>query len=235
MIGLAAGVDKNALSLSLWKDMGFDFVVVGTVTADPRWGNPDGAIKPFYNNLGLPNDGIQVILERIREFKKTSFMPIGLSIDSSVVSNIHHYNLSCIDFIELNMTCPSDYQYDFTTDVLSNLRARRPNYTIYNKVGPLDNPVRVESYGNITISNTMNGYSGPFLKYDNLRTIRKINKDNITIIGCGGILTIGDIVDYYEAGANAVQICSALLVLGVENVKGLIQEHHEYRRRNAHK
>src|SRR5215510_5300009 len=39
-IGLAAGLDKNGVAIPAWEAMGFGFVEIGTVTAQPQTGNP---------------------------------------------------------------------------------------------------------------------------------------------------------------------------------------------------
>src|SRR5262245_4493995 len=39
-VGLAAGLDKNALALAGWSGLGFGHVEVGTVTPAPQPGNP---------------------------------------------------------------------------------------------------------------------------------------------------------------------------------------------------
>ena len=39
-VGLAAGMDKNALALPIWAALGFGFAEIGSVTAHAQAGNP---------------------------------------------------------------------------------------------------------------------------------------------------------------------------------------------------
>lgn len=59
-----------------------------------------------------------------------------------------------------------------------------------------------------TVSNIA-GLSGTVLKAGNLKTIKFLKGNGVTvdIIGCGGVLTKCDVIDYLDAGAAAVQ-CS---------------------------
>lgn len=122
-IGLAAGFDKNATTLPLMERMGFGFVEVGSITANPSTGNP----KPrsfrlpkdlsLVNRLGLNNDGAQTISRR---FKKVDLsIPIGINIAKTHNPDItgeraledykKSFNLvkDTADYITLNISCPN--------------------------------------------------------------------------------------------------------------------------------
>src|ERR1700731_3915527 len=70
-IGLAAGLDKNGVSLPAWAALGFGFVEIGTITAKAQPGNPKPRIFRFpeqqalINRLGFNNDGANVIARRL--------------------------------------------------------------------------------------------------------------------------------------------------------------------------
>ena len=54
-VGLAAGFDKNGNAANIWKNFGFGFAELGTVTKFPQNGNP----KPVsYTHLTLPTTTI---------------------------------------------------------------------------------------------------------------------------------------------------------------------------------
>lgn len=84
-LGLAAGMDKNATALRLWDTLGFGFVEVGTITPKPQKGN----LKPrlfrlkysyaLINRMGFNNDGVHIIAERIKKYRKTDML-IGANI-----------------------------------------------------------------------------------------------------------------------------------------------------------
>jgi len=61
--------------------------------------------------------------------------------------------------------------------------------------------------GKPKLGNVMGGLSGPSLKPISLRMAYQCAKSvNIPIIGCGGISTVEDVVEYLIAGASAVQV-----------------------------
>lgn len=60
------------------------------------------------------------------------------------------------------------------------------------------------------LGNIMGGFSGPALKPINLRmTYQCFKHISIPIIGCGGISTLNDVIEYMLAGASAVQVGTA--------------------------
>jgi len=61
------------------------------------------------------------------------------------------------------------------------------------------------------------GLSGPAIKPIALRCIYEIHKEvNVPLIGCGGITTWSDAVEFFLAGANAVQIGTAIMYRDLE-------------------
>src|SRR5690606_3043377 len=64
-----------------------------------------------------------------------------------------------------------------------------------------------------TLGNIMGGLSGPAVKPIIVRMTHQCAKAvKIPIIGCGGIATAGDAVEYMLAGASAVQVGTATFV-----------------------
>jgi len=91
-IGLAAGFDKNAVAIPAWEAMGFGFVEIGTVTAQPQPGNPRPRIfrypsqQVLINRLGFNNEGARVVAERLRHLRASRFapsIPIGVNLGKS--------------------------------------------------------------------------------------------------------------------------------------------------------
>jgi len=61
------------------------------------------------------------------------------------------------------------------------------------------------------------GLSGPAIKPIALRCIYEIRKEiDIPLIGCGGVTTWSDAVEFFLAGASAVQVGTAILYRGLE-------------------
>lgn len=75
-VGLAAGFDKDGKYLDIIDLLGFGFVEIGTVTPRPQSGNPkprlfrlkrDGSV---INRMGFNNDGVDALVERLKNYKK---------------------------------------------------------------------------------------------------------------------------------------------------------------------
>lgn len=78
-VGIAAGFDKNAVALRGLERMGVGFVEVGTILVKPWAGNPDrprlerlSSSKGIWNRLGFPNDGVQVVAERLKQYPRSA-------------------------------------------------------------------------------------------------------------------------------------------------------------------
>ena len=89
-VGLAAGFDKNALLFDEFANYGFGFIEVGTVTPKPQPGNPKKRIfrlkadEALINRMGFNNDGVDVVVERLR--KRKSNIIIGGNIGKNKVT-----------------------------------------------------------------------------------------------------------------------------------------------------
>jgi dihydroorotate dehydrogenase len=122
-VGLAAGFDKNCTFAPLMEKLGFGFIEVGSVTANPSVGNP----KPrsfrlpkdlsLINRLGLNNDGAQTISKRLK--KLSPGVPVGVNIakthnpdiigEKALLDYKTSFDLvkDHADYITLNISCPN--------------------------------------------------------------------------------------------------------------------------------
>jgi dihydroorotate dehydrogenase len=72
-VGLAAGLDKNAVLTDELASLGFGFVEIGTVTPRPQPGNPTPRLfrlpqdAALINRMGFNNDGAAVVAARLRQ------------------------------------------------------------------------------------------------------------------------------------------------------------------------
>ncbi len=113
-VGLAAGFDKNCeMSASLFH-MGFGYLTLGTVTRDPREGNPKPRMwrypqKSLVNSMGFPNEGAQKVATNLSKRKPTAGPIIvsisGLSIDEFV--ECYRQIEPLAEGIELNISTPN--------------------------------------------------------------------------------------------------------------------------------
>ena len=94
-IGLAAGMDKNGVALPAWEALGFGFIEVGTITAQPQPGNPKPRLFRFpeqealINHLGFNNDGAALVARRLSLLKEKGgwpSIPVGINIGKSRVT-----------------------------------------------------------------------------------------------------------------------------------------------------
>src|SRR5436190_14501536 len=113
-VGLAAGFDKSCRFLPALGELGFGYLVAGTVTRSPRSGNPKPRIvrRPesgsMVNSMGLPNRGAEYAADRLRRSRRTAPVLVSLADEdpADVVAN-HALLEPLADGIELNASCPN--------------------------------------------------------------------------------------------------------------------------------
>jgi dihydroorotate dehydrogenase len=91
-VGLAAGMDKNAIALPGWEALGFGFVEIGTITAAAQPGNPRPRVFRYprqgaiVNRMGFNNDGASAVsarLDRLQKKGKWPKIPVGINLGKS--------------------------------------------------------------------------------------------------------------------------------------------------------
>ncbi len=127
-VGLAAGLDKNALCIDAFAAMGFGFVEVGTVTPKGQPGNPKPRMfrlpkaQGLINRLGFNNEGLNAFLNnvqaaRFRQSAKGLPMLLGLNIGKNAATPIEQATddyLTCLDgvyphadYVTVNISSPN--------------------------------------------------------------------------------------------------------------------------------
>ena len=113
-IGLAAGYDKDCLMLDRLASLGFGYMVGGTVTAEPRSGNPrprivrnprDGSLV---NSLGFPSRGVEEVTRRLS--RRLPGVPLLVSISGLSVEEFalcYRRLAPLCDGVELNVSSPN--------------------------------------------------------------------------------------------------------------------------------
>jgi dihydroorotate dehydrogenase len=90
-LGLAAGFDKDALGVDAMGALGFAFVEVGTVTAQPQPGNPKPRLfrlandRALVNRMGFNNAGSAAAAARLRARGRGRGVVVGVNIGKSKV------------------------------------------------------------------------------------------------------------------------------------------------------
>jgi dihydroorotate dehydrogenase len=107
-VGLAAGMDKNAVALPAWEALGFGFIEAGTVTALAQPGNPRPRCfrhprqQALLNRMGFNNAGASAIAARLADLKASGRwprIPVGINLGKSKITPLEQ--------------APSDYATSF--------------------------------------------------------------------------------------------------------------------------
>lgn len=91
-VGLAAGLDKNAVAVDGLADLGFGFIEVGTVTPRPQAGNPKPRLfrlpesNAIINRMGFNNLGVDALVERVTRLRYQG--PLGINIGKNAVTPV---------------------------------------------------------------------------------------------------------------------------------------------------
>ncbi|HEX6290265.1 MAG TPA: quinone-dependent dihydroorotate dehydrogenase [Herpetosiphonaceae bacterium] len=90
-LGLAAGLDKNAVAVQTWGALGFGHVEVGTVTPLPQPGNPRPrmfrlpADRALINRMGFPGQGALAVRARLQRLSRDRPL-VGVNIGANKAS-----------------------------------------------------------------------------------------------------------------------------------------------------
>ena len=114
-IGLAAGFDKTCRHLGALGDLGFGYVVGGTITRAPRHGNPKPRIVRYpsrgsmTNAMGLPNPGADAAAASLARGARGSAPRLVSVADEALEDALEAVRLLAphADGIELNASCPN--------------------------------------------------------------------------------------------------------------------------------
>ncbi len=120
-LGLAAGFDKNAQVLDGSLALGFGYLEVGTVTPMPQIGNPKPRVfkipeyEAVIQRLGFNNDGIEIFLSNLKQFRAKSQGLIGVNIGKNKGSSDLYSDYKFLyqkvgpfaDYITINISSPN--------------------------------------------------------------------------------------------------------------------------------
>ncbi|MFQ5976137.1 MAG: dihydroorotate dehydrogenase, partial [Candidatus Hydrothermarchaeales archaeon] len=85
------------------------------------------------------------------------------------------------------------------------------------------------------MANKFGGLSGPCIKPIAIGSVYDIAKEtDMPVIGCGGITTGEDVIEFMMAGASAVQIGTAVLHRGISDFMKVTQEIEDFMDRNGY-
>ena len=123
-VGLAAGLDKDAVAVRGFADLGFGFVEVGTVTPRPQPGNPKPRLfrsvpnRALINRMGFNSDGMDAVRQRLVRLRKRPLrtlvgINIGKNRDTPLADALDDYRavLAAVhdlaDYVTVNISSPN--------------------------------------------------------------------------------------------------------------------------------
>lgn len=122
-VGVAAGLDKDAVAVAGLARLGFGFVEVGTVTPRPQPGNPRprlfrlGEDRALVNRMGFNSAGAAAVAANLARIRPCVGVPIGVNIgknrDTPIAAATEDY-LACLnvlhdaaDYLVVNLSSPN--------------------------------------------------------------------------------------------------------------------------------
>jgi dihydroorotate dehydrogenase len=119
--GIAGGLDKDARAIRFFRNLGFAFIEIGTVTPKPQKGNPRPRLfrlpknEALINRMGFNNVGLDAIIKRLE--KRPSGIIIGGNIGKNTATkneNAVEDFATCftglypyVDYFVVNVSCPN--------------------------------------------------------------------------------------------------------------------------------
>ena len=171
------------------------------------------------NNLGLPNPGIEVGLQKTNKEKEILSIAEVDRYDFLELTNIIPQDQN----IELNLSCPNiEKKLTWESAAVFAKNSSDKREWCIAKLSPLTTPEElryiIEGLGftQLHFSNTLpfgdaGGISGPVLKEFTVELIEMCRSewgDDVEIIAGGGVRDLGAVMEYLAAGANHISFGS---------------------------
>ena len=252
-VGLAPGYDKQCRYLESLGHLGFGYVVGGTVTPDPRPGNPKPRVlryperESLVNSMGFPSDGLAAVVRRLQRQERRP-TPVFVSIaalNDEGFQRCHGALEPLVDAVELNISSPNtqglrEFQEPQRLRLLLdrlNEHRRKPLFVKLpgysddqgeERCVALVGPCVEAGVDGVTASNTLpvveprlasgtGGLSGREIFPSMLRAVAAVRREaghKLAVHACGGIFTGEDAWRALRAGADTVQLYTALVYRG---------------------
>jgi dihydroorotate dehydrogenase len=145
-VGLAAGLDKDAIAYNELGNFGFGFIEIGTVTPLPQDGNPQPRLfrlvkdEALINRMGFNNKGVKDATQRLKA-RKDKGLIIGGNIGKNKITPnekaVEDYTLcfhelyEVVDYFVVNVSSPN-------TPNLRDLQEKEPLTVLLNTLQALN-------------------------------------------------------------------------------------------------
>ncbi len=155
-VGLAAGFDKNGIALNHWKDLGFGFIEVGTVTRHAQPGNPKPRLfripqhRAIVNRMGFNNEGADALAKKLET--ANAGIPIGVNLGKSKITPLdeaaedYAYSYKLLqnlgDYFVVNVSSPNTpglrelQDKDHLTKIFWRLKEINEKKPLFVKIAP---------------------------------------------------------------------------------------------------
>jgi len=139
-VGLAAGLDKDAIAFNELGDLGFGFIEIGTLTPKPQPGNEQPRLfrltqdQALINRMGFNNYGVEAAAKRLKHRRDPRLIVGGNIGKNKVTSNdeaVQDYLIcfealyECVDYFVVNVSSPN-------TPNLRDLQEKEPLTKLLN-------------------------------------------------------------------------------------------------------
>ena len=244
-LGLAAGMDKKAESMTGWETLGFGFIEVGTITPKPQFGNPKPRVfrlqedEALINRLGFNNVGSDSAASNIRNNSPKGLLGINIGPNKETKNRIEDY-LECFrvlnnlgDYITINISFPNtenlrSFHNPNELEELLNVLNEEKNKTNSNtsiavKIAPDLNTKDLDIIGNILLKYNIKLViisNSSDRTRDNLKNINKFEKGGLSgkpIEEKSNLL----IKEFYKIFTNKIKIIG---VGGVDSGKSALEK-----------
>ncbi|MEO5857822.1 MAG: quinone-dependent dihydroorotate dehydrogenase [Pyrinomonadaceae bacterium] len=203
-VGIAAGLDKNAVAVNQLASLGFGFVEVGTVTFEAQPGNPRPRMfrlpedQGVINRLGFNNEGAEAVAARLSKLKRKGIVGVNIgknkdvAIEAATENYLTSFNLLAdhADYVAINISSPNTpnlrelQRYENLDELLGTLsRAAKNRVPLLVKIAPDLSETEIESAVGVCLRYEIAGM---------IATNTTISRDgltskNIESIGAGGL------------------------------------------------
>jgi len=175
-VGLAAGLDKNAVAIRGLAGLGFGFVECGSVTPRPQTGNPRPRLfrleedRAIINRMGFNNDGLDAFAARLDRRPPGVVVGANLGANKDAEDRIADYETGLrhlgnrADYLTVNVSSPNTpglrglQTVEALEPLLARIKAARPvDRPVFLKIAP---DLSGEDIGRIVEASLAHGLNG---------------------------------------------------------------------------